>query len=161
MLKSIGFTVKSTNDIPDIPKSAQKGNMDKSEGVSPVIGFWIFMFLMDLLIPATMIGFGWMFLHNPPKNINATFGYRTTMSMKNQDTWDFAHRYCGKLWYRMGLGLLPVTVLFSLLLFGREIAVVGVYGIVFAMLQCIPLAGVIIPTERALKRTFDQNGLRK
>lgn len=126
-----------------------------------MIGFWIFMFLMDLLIPATMIGFGWMFLHNPPKNINATFGYRTTMSMKNQDTWDFAHRYCGKLWYRMGLGLLPVTVLFSLLLFGREIAVVGLYGIVFAMLQCIPLAGVVIPTERALKRTFDQNGLRK
>lgn len=123
-----------------------------------MIGFWIFMTVMNLLVPATMIGFGWKFLHNPPQNINASFGYRTAMSMKNQDTWDFAHRYCGKLWYRMGLGLLPVTALFSLLLFGKDAAIVGTCAGVFEMLQCIPLAGVIFPTERALKRTFDEFG---
>lgn len=124
-------------------------------------GFWIFMSLINLLVPATMIGFGRMFLHNPPKNISATFGYRTAMSMKNQDTWDFAHRYCGRLWYRMGLGLLPVTLLFSLLLFGKDIATVGTYAGVFELLQCIPLVGAIPPTERALKRTFDEFGRRK
>lgn len=161
MLKSIGFYGKIDERYPGYTSISRKGNMDKSEGALPVIGFWIFMFLMDLLIPATMIGFGWMFLHNPPKNINATFGYRTTMSMKNQDTWDFAHRCAGRIWFRTGLVLLPVTVVFLLLLFGREIAVVGAYGGVFAMLQCIPLVWVILPTERALKRTFDQNGLRK
>lgn len=126
-----------------------------------MIGFWIFMSLMNLLVPATIIGFGRMFLYNPPKNINATFGYRTAMSMKNQDTWDFAHRYCGRLWYRMGLGLLPVTLLFSLLLFGKDIATVGTYAGVFELLQCIPLVGAISPTERALKRTFDESGRRK
>lgn len=126
-----------------------------------MIGFWIFMSLMNLLVPATMIGFGRRFLQHPPQSINATFGYRTAMSMKNQDTWDFAHRYCGKLWYRMGLGLLPVTVLFSLLLFGKDIATVGAYACVFELLQCIPLVGVIFPTERALKRTFDEFGRRK
>lgn len=124
-------------------------------------GFWIFMSLMNLLVPATMIGFGRRFLHNPPKNISATFGYRTAMSMKNQDTWDFAHRYCGRLWHRMGLGLLPVTLLFSLLLFGKDIATVGTYAGVFELLQCIPLVGAIPPTERALKRTFDEFGRRK
>ena len=51
------------------------------------MGFWIFMLIMDLLIPFTMIGFGKMFLKKAPDQINYVFGYRTSMSMKNQDTW--------------------------------------------------------------------------
>ena len=62
------------------------------------MGFWIFMLIMDLLIPFTMIGFGKMFLKKAPDQINYVFGYRTSMSMKNQDTWVFAHHYCGKIW---------------------------------------------------------------
>ena len=58
------------------------------------MGFWIFMLIMDLLIPFTMIGFGKMFLKKAPDQINYVFGYRTSMSMKNQDTWVFAHHYC-------------------------------------------------------------------
>lgn len=61
------------------------------------MGFWIFMVVMDLLIPLTMIGFGRYFLKSAPKEINVIFGYRTTMSMKNRDIWEFAHRYCGIL----------------------------------------------------------------
>lgn len=76
------------------------------------MGFWIFMLLMNLMIPLTMIGFGRSFMKNTPKEINAVFGYRTSISMKNKDTWEFAHRYCGKLWYVCGLILLPITVIF-------------------------------------------------
>lgn len=63
------------------------------------MGFWIFMMFIELLIPVTMIGFGKMFLKHSPKEINMAFGYRTSMSMKNRDTWEFAHKYCGKIWY--------------------------------------------------------------
>ena len=56
------------------------------------MGFWIFMLIMDLLIPFTMIGFGKMFLKKAPDQINYVFGYRTSMSMKNQDTWVIAER---------------------------------------------------------------------
>ena len=34
------------------------------------MGFWIFMLIMDLLIPFTMIGFGKMFLKKAPDQIN-------------------------------------------------------------------------------------------
>lgn len=51
------------------------------------MGFWFFMLIMDLLIPFTMIGFGKCFLKKAPDNINSVFGYRTSMSMKNKDTW--------------------------------------------------------------------------
>ena len=49
------------------------------------MGFWIFMLIMDLLIPLTMIGFGRYFIKKAPKEINGVFGYRTSMSMKNKD----------------------------------------------------------------------------
>ena len=61
------------------------------------MGFWIFMLIMDLLLPFTMIGFGRYFMKKAPKEINSVFGYRTSMSMKNKDTWEFAHKYCGDL----------------------------------------------------------------
>ena len=52
------------------------------------MGFWIFMLIMDLLLPFTMIGFGRYFMKKAPKEINSVFGYRTSMSMKNKDTWE-------------------------------------------------------------------------
>ena len=73
------------------------------------MGFWIFMLIMDLLIPFTMIGFGKMFLKKAPDQINYVFGYRTSMSMKNQDTWVFAHYYCGKIWSGFS-GAFPLIV---------------------------------------------------
>ena len=39
------------------------------------MGFWIFMLVMDLLIPLTMAFFGKRFLKKPPKEINAMYGY--------------------------------------------------------------------------------------
>ena len=66
------------------------------------MGFWIFMLIMDLLLPFTMIGFGRYFMKKAPKEINSVFGYRTSMSMKNKDTWEFAHKYCGN-------GMMPLS----------------------------------------------------
>ena len=61
------------------------------------MGFWIYMLLMALLIPALMILFGRLFLNNAPRNINFAFGYRTRRSMMNMETWRFAHAYIGRL----------------------------------------------------------------
>lgn len=55
------------------------------------------MLVFDLLIPVVMIVAGRMMWKHPPKNINEVIGYRTGHSMKNMDTWKFAHNYCGKL----------------------------------------------------------------
>lgn len=125
------------------------------------MGFWIFMLIMDLLIPFTMIGFGYLFLKRTPKNINVLFGYRTTMSMKNKDTWEFAHRYCGKLWYMWGGILLVLTVLSMLWTIGKSEDMIGTIGAILCGIQMIPLVGSIFPTEHALKRHFDAKGNRR
>lgn len=126
-----------------------------------MIGFWLFMLVMDLLVPAVMIVFGRLFMRRPPHTINYTFGYRTAMSMKNQDTWQFAHQYCGKLWLRLGWILVPVSVIPMLFVIGRDIETVANVGLAVSFLQLAPLVGSIFPTELALKKVFDKNGQRK
>ncbi len=125
------------------------------------MGFWIFMLVMDLLIPASMIGFGRLFLKWAPKEVNSVFGYRTSMSMKNKDTWEFAHKYFGRLWYVWGWVLLPVSVIPMLFVIGESEEVVGTVGSIIGGIQMVPMIGPIFPTERALKRNFDKNGNRR
>ena len=125
------------------------------------MGFWIFMLIMDLLIPLTMIGFGKCFLKTAPKEMNAIFGYRTIMSMKNKDTWILAHNYCGRIWYSCGWVMLLVSIIVMVLIIGRTKDTVGNVGAILCGIQMIPLIGSIYPTEKALKKTFDIEGNRR
>lgn len=123
--------------------------------------FWVFMLIMELLLPFTMVGLGKHFLKTAPKEINMIFGYRTTMSMKNKDTWEFAHKYFGKIWLISGVVLLPVSMIVMILVIGKSDDFISVVGIILSVIQLIPLIGSIIPTEKALRKTFDQNGTRR
>lgn len=123
--------------------------------------FWIRMLVMDLLIPLTMICFGNLFIKKPPKTINAIFGYRTSMSCKNQDTWNFAHKYCGKLWFVCGLVFVQITAVAMLCVIGMNKDIIGTIGTIIAIVELIPLIGVIIPTEVALHKNFDKDGNRR
>lgn len=125
------------------------------------MGFWIFMFLMDLLIPITMIGFGKLFMHHVPDEINYVFGYRTRMSTKNRDTWRFAHEYCGKLWFIWGCVMLLISIVALLAVMGKDTDTVGSIGGWVVCIQMVPLVGSIFPTERALRKKFDKNGRRR
>lgn len=122
---------------------------------------WIFMLCNAVLIPLIMICFGRYFMKRPPKKINALFGYRTAMSMKNDDIWEFAHKYCGRLWWIVGWILLFVSVIVFLIIWGKEDSVVDKTGIAALAVQVAALAGTIIPTETALKRNFDKYGNRR
>ena len=125
------------------------------------MGFWIFMLICDLLVPAVMILAGWMMEHHAPKNINSLLGYRTARSMKNQDTWNFAHAYCGRLWWRVGWITLVPSVLVQPFLLGKSEQAVGIGGGILVTVQTAVLLVSILPVERALKRTFDENGKRR
>ena len=125
------------------------------------MGFWLFMLLFVLLIPLTMIYFGRRFFKSPPKSINATFGYRSTMSMKNQETWKLAHRVCGRYWFICGLILLPLSVLPMLFVITCSTETIGMTGVIVVFVQLVPMLCVIIPTEHALRKNFDKNGNRK
>lgn len=125
------------------------------------MGFWIFMFVMDLMIPVLMIVFGRIFKKRAPGEINGVYGYRTSMSMKNKETWEFAHRYFGRLWYVWGWMLVPVSAIVMFLVIGKDQDAVGTVGGVLCFLQMIPMLGAIVLTERELRKKFDRNGNRR
>lgn len=125
------------------------------------MGFWIFMCFMLLLTPLFMIGFGSVSKKKAPKEINGFYGYRTSMSMKNQDTWKFAHHYFGRLCYRFGWISLLISVIAISCVAGRDSDTVGNVSLIILGIQIILVIWPIFPTEKALKRTFDRDGNRR
>ncbi len=123
------------------------------------MGFWVFMLAIDALIPLSMIACGvWFLKSGGPENINRLVGYRTSMSMKNTDTWKFAHTYCGKLWRNAGLVLLLLSIGSLFFVMGREVDVVGLFGGALCGVQLVVMIVPIGLTERALKKRFDKDG---
>lgn len=125
------------------------------------MGFWIYMLCMGLLFPAIMLVMGRYFMKTAPKEINYIFGYRTNMSMKNRDTWEFAHKYIGKLWFRFGWILVPITIIPMLFVLGKSEDTIGTVGAIVVAIDLIILISAIFPTEMALKKNFDKDGNRK
>ena len=121
-------------------------------------GFWVFMLIMCLLTPAMMIGFGKYFMKGGPKQINGAFGYRTPRSMKNMETWRFAHQYSGKKWHRSGLALFPVSTVVMLFVYGKSVDITGIAGLIIVIVQMVVMICAIPFTEAALKRNFDDLG---
>lgn len=123
------------------------------------MGFWIFMTCCTLLIPVLMVCAGAALRRGKFSTINPVSGYRTRRSMKNQQTWDYAHRECGLLWRRWGSTMLVLTVIAMLLFMGEDTDHIGVVGSVITVLQMIPLFLSIVIVEKKLREKFDENGL--
>ena len=122
---------------------------------------WVWMLAMNLLIPAAMTGLGRMFMKKPPKKINGFYGYRTSRSMKNQETWDFAQRYMGKVWWKWGWAMIPPAVLGqTLTLLCPDAESIYYWGLALTIAETVVLMVSIIPVERALKQNFDKDGNR-
>ena len=114
---------------------------------------------MTLMLTATMILFGLLFLKKPPREINGLFGYRTRMSSINDDTWSFAHRYAGAVWIRTGVTVLAASIPVIWIL--KNSGKFESYMLILFYFQMASLLMVIPLTEIALRKTFDRDGQRR
>lgn len=123
----------------------------------------IMISITTLIMPILMIGMGNVFLKNPPKDINEVYGYRTKRSMKNQETWDFAHQYCGKVWRKIGSIMLIISIVIDgIMSIGKEKLMFpqDEILIIILLIQTSILIIAIYPVEKALKKNFDEEGNR-
>lgn len=117
------------------------------------------MMVAFFLVPLVMIICGMSYTKKGgPKRINKAQGYRTKMSMKNRETWDFAHKYLGDLWFKLGTPLLAVTSVMSLIVFRQSDEKILFWGTVIVFIHLIIMVIPIYFTEKALKANFDENG---
>ena len=112
--------------------------------------------LMTLMIPLMMVSFGLYMKKGGPNKINMLFGYRTNMSMKNEDTWRFAHIYCGRLWVLLGLILLVISVAVGFFMPHGTLA--GWYMMILMAVQVVVMMMSIPIIESRLCKVFDKNG---
>ena len=122
------------------------------------MGTQITLFICNLIVPLLMLVFGIWMLCRPPKEINGAFGYRTRRSMKNEQTWRFAHEKCGRIWTWTGAILLVVSVVLSVLLWLKGGEALTRFTTSYSMAQVVVLVLTIVPVERSLKKHFDENG---
>ena len=125
------------------------------------MSIWIGIAFTVIIIPALMIIFGKYYIKKAPKNINHFVGYRTTRSMKNKETWEFAHNYMGKLWYKYGIVLFVISAALMLLTMGQDEDAVGGLAAIITTVQVFVMIVPGILTEKALKENFDEEGNRK
>lgn len=122
--------------------------------------FWGVMFFVILLTPFAMMWMGWYFQTRSVHKMGTGSGYRTFRSMKNKDTWVFAHLYSGKLYDRIGQFSLIPSMIPMFFVFGKDINTIGMMTLLIVCIQQVLMIYPFFPTERALKRTFDKYGNR-
>ncbi len=121
--------------------------------------FWLFMFITTLLIPVALL-LTW-YVCPKLKGINNTSGYRTSLSMKNQATWDFSQKYCAKLSLYMFIPSLILSIVIMPFSINKSTALIAWTGLFVTLIQMMSFVVIMIYTEKALRKNFDENGNRK
>lgn len=113
------------------------------------------MLICVLLLPASMIIMGIVYCKGGyPKEINDSFGYRTKLSRRSQEAWDFAQKLFGKLSLIMGAVTLLPSVVPMLFVIGGDADVCGWTGGYVVLVQMIIMILIIPFTENAIKKKF-------
>ena len=147
--RSVVASFATTASINDIRQMQKKGYL------------MYVLFLCNLLIPVVVIVTGRIMWKHYPKNINGLVGYRTTLSMKNMDTWRFANEHCGRLWWKIGWIMIIPSALIHIPLYHSVENTIGIAGLILVAIQCFIMVASIYPTEKALKKHFNDDGTRR
>lgn len=122
---------------------------------------YIEIFIVNLIIPAVMLFGGYMMKTCPPRSISRWVGFRTALSMKNADTWAFAHACCGRVWWKIGWISLALSVLGQLPFAKNGEETLETLALVMVLAQSFVLLGTVVYVQRELKQAFDESGRRR
>ena len=76
-----------------------------------MIAFWI----IDMIIPITMIALGIYYNNKANMNISEKSGFRTAASMKSKEAWEYAHKLASKMLILIGILLICYIVLIKVI----------------------------------------------
>lgn len=118
------------------------------------------LLICNMIVPLIMTIFGFIIKNHPPKKINGIYGYRTSSSMKNNETWEFANKLCGIIWKKVGIIMIIVTLVVTVISLNFSDSVQGIICAITVSIQTVVLIVTIFPVEKALNKNFDKDGNR-
>ena len=123
--------------------------------------FWIYMTFMAIIVPLVLLGVGLYYTKCPPEKIYTDFGYKTPLTLKNDDIWAFAHQCCGKTWIKLGLIMIPISIAIMVIpLFISEDAM-SIFSVALFALQCVAVFFSFRRVKATILTVFDENGNRR
>ena len=108
------------------------------------------LLLENIVLGFLLLFFGIFFKVFPPKKINSLYGYRTSSSKKNMETWKEANRYSAN--FSIIIAVLSILIgAVSYFLFEEE------NSVTITVITTVVLLILIVPfTESHLKKRFDK-----
>ncbi|WP_424961326.1 SdpI family protein [Ekhidna sp.] len=113
------------------------------------------LIIANLAIGPLLLILSLVFKAFPPKNRNWIYGYRTTRSMKSQESWDASNKHSLQLMIWIGI-ITTVLQIILFLLFDPATALITA-----CCIMCILLVGSMFIIEKYLKENFDSEGKPK
>jgi len=114
--------------------------MEAQEQLLIAVGYLVFMLVVSFI-----------FLKYPPKKINHLYGYRTKLSMANQEIWKVANDYSAKLMVKITL----ISIVFPPILY-------FIYPqknlLITIVIHTVLLLSTLYFTEKHLDIDFDKDG---
>jgi len=108
--------------------------------------------LSSFICGVAFMGMGLVMYYYPPKKINDLYGYRTGNSMKSQERWDFAQRFCAVQAMKVSVVMIVVSLLFYFITVDTAIKQ---FSGVFILIICA--AYLLYSTEKAIKNRFKES----
>lgn len=111
---------------------------------------------LTVTIGLILVIVGLLFKTFPPTKINSIYGYRTTTSSRNLDTWKVANSYSAGLMTIEGLILSSIGLLTTFIQVNAAIGTAIGIGLMFSSFIIL-----VVTTEKHLHKLFDKDGNRK
>lgn len=108
---------------------------------------WFFMTVVFILFPLAMILLGLWFRVKPPGR-----------PKEKVEVWWFAQRHLGRTWLFLGGPMLILSIIALLIVKDRDQTIIMVVGLVLNTFQTMALFASSYPTQRSIKRHFDDEG---
>jgi hypothetical protein len=123
--------------------------------------FWIYMTFMGIIVPLVLLAVGLYYTKCPPEKIYTDFGYKTPLTLKNEDIWAYAHQLCGKSWIKLALIMIPASIAVMVIpLFISEDAM-SFFSVGLFVVQCVAVFFSFRKVKATLLTVFDEEGNRR
>ncbi|MBY0756664.1 SdpI family protein [Clostridium sardiniense] len=111
--------------------------------------------MISLIVGFIFLITGILLALNPPRSRNGVLGYRTSMSMLNQDTWDESQKYGGISMSFFGI----LNIIFALWIYIFPMSInADKFQLIFFIITSVLM---IYVDELHLKKLFNKDGTRK
>jgi len=114
---------------------------------------WFLVCIACLICPILMLVYGIRFSQYQPKR-DGICGVRIKAALENEETWNFAHQYCGKLWQTMGMFMASAVIICMMVLINFSNLVIAVSGVVILLIQLVLFVLTFAFVSKAIVKNF-------